>query len=78
MVQKMNRYRKSIIGGLVGASTAGGWLIMDLLLPEPIGDYLLFGLMGLVNAAIGWQFVRMLDRKQRKGGEAERITTGAH
>lgn len=57
---------------------AGGWLIMDLLLPEPIGDYLLFGLMGLVNAAIGWQFVRMLDRKQRKGGEAERITTGAH
>lgn len=60
----MNRYRKPIIGGLVGASTAGGWLIMDLILPEPIGDYVLFGLMGAVNAAVGWQFVRMLDKKQ--------------
>lgn len=56
--------RKPIIGALVGGSTAGGWLIMDLILPEPVGDYLLFGLMGLVNAAVGWQFVKMLDKKQ--------------
>ncbi|WP_047983256.1 hypothetical protein [Ornithinibacillus californiensis] len=69
----MNRYRKPMIGGLVGASTAGGWLIMDLLLPEPIGDYLLFGLMGAVNAAVGWQVVRMLDKKDAKDIEAKKL-----
>ncbi|MFS0675137.1 hypothetical protein [Ornithinibacillus sp. 179-J 7C1 HS] len=74
----MNRNRKPIIGGLVGASTAGGWLIMDLILPEPIGDYLLFGLMAAVNAAVGWQFVRMLDKKESKEVEPEKLTTGAH
>jgi hypothetical protein len=69
----MNRYRKPMIGGLVGASTAGGWLIMDLILPEPIGDYLLFGLMGAVNAAVGWQVVRMLDKKDAKDIEAKKL-----
>lgn len=68
---KLNRNRKPIIGGLVGASTAGGWLIMDLILPEPIGDYLLFGIMAAVNAAVGWQFVRMLDKKQNETQELQ-------
>jgi hypothetical protein len=62
----VNRYRKSIIGALVGGSTAGGWLIMDLILPDPFGDYLLFGMMGVVNGAVGWQVVRMLDKRQNK------------
>ena len=62
--------RKSTIGALVGGSTAGGWLIMDLILPEPIGDYLLFGIMAAVNAAVGWQVVRMLEKKENSSEDS--------
>ncbi|QQZ10405.1 hypothetical protein [Heyndrickxia vini] len=60
----MNGYLKAVIGAIIGAATAGGWLVVDLLLPEPIGDYLLFALMGLANAAIGWQVGRVLEKKR--------------
>lgn len=63
---RVNRYRKSTIGALVGASTAGGWLIVDLLLPDPAGDYLLFVLMGAVNAGVGWQVSRMAEKRNEQ------------
>jgi hypothetical protein len=39
---KINRYLKSMIGAIIGCATAGGWLAVDLLLPDPVGDYLLY------------------------------------
>lgn len=62
----MSKYRKSVIGAVVGGTTAGGWLVVDLLLPEPVGDYLLFILMGITNAAIGWQIGRMGGKSQEE------------
>jgi hypothetical protein len=59
----MRGYLKAIIGALIGAVTAGVWLTMDLFLPEPYGDFLLFGLMGLVHIIIGWQVGRLLEKK---------------
>jgi hypothetical protein len=61
----MNGYLKAIIGAIIGGVMAGGWLVVDLLLPEPIGDYLLFILMGITNMAIGWQVGRMLSKREQ-------------
>ncbi|SET47746.1 hypothetical protein SAMN05216389_11254 [Oceanobacillus limi] len=66
---------KGLIGAVIGGATAGFWLMMDLVLPEPIGDYLLFGMMGIVNAIIGWQVARVVGKreeavKQRDGSFA--------
>jgi hypothetical protein len=62
----MSRTQKSLIGAIIGASSAGMWLIVDLLLPEPIGDYLLFIIMGVVNMVIGWQFGRLVGKEKEK------------
>jgi len=59
----MRGYLKAIIGSVIGAVVAGVWLTMDLFLPEPYGDFLLFGLMALVHTVIGWQVGRLLERK---------------
>ncbi|MDQ1143241.1 hypothetical protein QE429_000068 [Bacillus sp. SORGH_AS 510] len=61
----MNRYLKSVMGLMIGGATAGGWLLVDLLLPDPIGDYLLFILMAVVNMAIGWQVGRLLGKPRK-------------
>ena len=58
----MNRYLKSVIGTMIGGATAGGWLLVDLLLPDPVGDYLLFILMAVVNMMIGWQVGRLFGK----------------
>lgn len=58
----MNRYLKSVMGMMIGGATAGGWLLVDLLLPDPIGDYLLFILMAVVNMVIGWQVGRLFGK----------------
>lgn len=58
----MKGNHKAIMGAIIGASTAGIWLTLDLLLPEPIGDYLLFILIGLVNMVIGWQIARIIGK----------------
>ncbi len=60
----MSRIQKSMLGALIGASSAGMWLVVDLLLPEPIGDYLLFGIMGVVHMVIGCQVARLLGKKK--------------
>ena len=60
----MNRYLKSVIGVMIGGATAGGWLLVDLLLPYPVGDYLLYILMAVVNMAIGWQVARFFGKSR--------------
>ncbi|MRG88063.1 hypothetical protein [Salinibacillus xinjiangensis] len=62
----MSWYLKSLIGALIGGATAGGWLVVDLLLPDPIGDYLLFLLMGIANAGIGWQVGRVVGKRRER------------
>lgn len=64
---RRNRYLKSLIGAIIGCVTAGGWLVVDLLLPDPLGDYILFPLMGLTNIVIGWQVGRLLGKRQEMG-----------
>lgn len=53
-----------MLGAFIGASSAGMWLIVDLLLPEPIGDYLLFLIMGIVHMVIGWQVARLVGKQK--------------
>lgn len=60
----MSRIQKSMLGAFIGASSAGMWLIVDLLLPEPIGDYLLFLIMGVVHMVIGWQVARLVGKQK--------------
>ncbi|RFB11516.1 hypothetical protein DZB84_20075 [Bacillus sp. HNG] len=60
----MSRIQKSMLGAFIGASSAGMWLIVDLLLPEPIGDYLLFLIMGVVHTVIGWQIARLAGKQK--------------
>lgn len=67
----MNNFFKGILGAIIGASTAGFWLYMDLILPEPFGDYLLFTLMGVVHAIIGWQVARLIGKSRDKVKELE-------
>ncbi|MCC3358928.1 hypothetical protein [Bacillus sp. REN16] len=72
----MNRIQKSMLGAFIGASSAGMWLVVDLLLPEPIGDYLLFAIMGVVHMVIGWQIARLLGKKKESPSpEVERLKT---
>jgi len=59
----MKGLHKAVMGAIIGAATAGVWLSLDLILPEPYGDYLLFILMGLVNMVIGWQVGRLVGKK---------------
>ena len=67
----MKGYIKAIIGSIIGATTAGVWLTMDLFLPEPFGDFLLFGLMALVHIVIGWQVGRLLEKKDALEASAQ-------
>jgi hypothetical protein len=67
---RMSRYVKSLIGAIIGCATAGGWLLVDLLTPEPIGDYILYPLMAVVNIVIGWQVGRLFS-KQRDNSRKE-------
>ena len=69
----MNRYLKSIMGLMIGGATAGFWLLVDLLLPDPIGDYWLFILMAVVNMAIGWQVGRVLGKPRNTEKSNARI-----
>ncbi|GFN32254.1 hypothetical protein [Paenibacillus xylaniclasticus] len=48
-------------GVLMGVGMTGGWLLADLLLPEPWGDVVLFGAMAVVNIGIGWKLGRLYD-----------------
>lgn len=54
-------------GVLMGVSMTGGWLLADLLLPEPWGDFVLFGAMAVVNVGVGWTLGRLFDSQNDKG-----------
>jgi hypothetical protein len=53
-------------GALMGVSMTGGWLLADLLLPEPWGDVVLFGAMAVVNIGIGWKLGKLYDSQNEK------------
>lgn len=74
----MKGYLKAVIGAIIGAVTTGVWLGVDLLTPEPIGDYLLFSLMALSNIVVGWQVGRLLgkSRKAVNNDTAESMAKG--
>ncbi|MGG3469013.1 hypothetical protein ABES02_16215 [Neobacillus pocheonensis] len=72
---KKSRYLKSMIGMIIGCATAGGWLVVDLLLPEPVGDYLLYPLMAVVNMAIGWQVAKALGKPRDIDKEGVRVSS---
>lgn len=56
----------AVKGAIMGASMTGGWLLADLLLPEPWGDVVLFGAMAVVNIAIGWKLGKLYDKQEGK------------
>jgi hypothetical protein len=74
----MRGYFKAIIGGILGAVAAGIWLTMDLFLPEPYGDFLLFGLMAMVHIIIGWQVGRLLEKKDALEATEKGLETHAN
>lgn len=53
-------------GALMGLGMTGGWLLADLLLPEPWGDVALFGAMAVVNIGIGWKLGKLYDAQHDK------------
>ncbi|UYO06259.1 hypothetical protein [Paenibacillus sp. PSB04] len=68
--------RSSVKGAVMGAAMTGGWLLADLLLPEPWGDVVLFGAMAVLNIGIGWKIGRMFE--QRETQEAGTHSEAAH
>ncbi len=58
--------KSPVKGVLMGISMTGGWLLADLLLPEPWGDYVLFASMAVVNIAIGWKLGKLYDSQSEK------------
>lgn len=77
----MKRYLKSGTGAAIGVGYAGGWLVVDLLTPEPWGDFLLYALMAVVNIVIGWQVAKLFGKSREqqattdsRTGEGDMIT----
>lgn len=56
----------AVKGALMGITMTGGWLLADLLLPEPWGDVVLFGAMAVVNIGIGWKLGSLYDSQHDK------------
>ncbi|QJD82869.1 hypothetical protein [Cohnella herbarum] len=65
--------KSSVKGVIMGASMTGGWLLGDLLLPEPWGDVVLFSAMAVVNIGIGWKLGKMYDQQEAKESAVEVI-----
>ncbi|RKP48077.1 hypothetical protein D7Z26_22170 [Cohnella endophytica] len=49
----------------MGLTMTGGWLVADLLLPEPWGDYLLYAAMAVVNVMVGWRLATLTEQQER-------------
>lgn len=60
----MKRLLRSGAGAGIGVGYAGFWLLVDLLTPEPWGDFMLYTLMAVVNLVIGWQVARLFGKKR--------------
>ncbi len=63
----------SVKGAIMGATMTGGWLLADLLLPEPWGDVVLFAAMAVVNVGIGWKLGKLYDQQEAKDSSAEAL-----
>lgn len=64
-------FKSSVKGVIMGASMTGGWLLGDLLLPEPWGDVVLFSAMAVVNIGIGWKLGKLYDQQEAKESTVE-------
>lgn len=64
-------FKSSVKGAIMGASMTGGWLLADLLLPEPWGDVVLFAAMAVVNIGIGWKLGKMYDQQEARESAVE-------
>jgi len=69
--------RSSVKGAIMGATMTGGWLLGDLLLPEPWGDVVLFGAMAVVNIGIGWRLGKFYDQQEAKEAAAVEAASDA-
>lgn len=63
-------YLKALKAAFFGLLYTAGWLLVDLFTGEPWGDFVLFGLMAVVNVAFGWKFVMLSAKK-----ESSNVTT---
>lgn len=70
-------FKSSVKGAIMGASMTGGWLLADLLLPEPWGDVVLFAAMAVVNIGIGWKLGRMFDQQEERETRLEAAASEA-
>ncbi|MFC5401434.1 hypothetical protein [Cohnella soli] len=61
-----SRYSKALKGAFTGLTFTGGWLGADLLLPEPWGDYLLFGALAVVNVMAGWWIGKLSEEREQR------------
>lgn len=64
-------FNSSVKGAIAGAIMTSGWLLADLLLPEPWGDVVLFAAMAVVNVGIGWKLGKLYDQQEAKEANAE-------
>ncbi|MDR9854281.1 hypothetical protein RJP21_11770 [Paenibacillus sp. VCA1] len=69
--------KSSVKGAITGASMAGGWLLADLLLPEPWGDVVLFAAMAVLNIGIGWKIGKMFEKQEAESGVTEAVEAKA-
>ncbi|MED5020432.1 hypothetical protein P9847_24490 [Paenibacillus chibensis] len=71
--------KSSVKGAVMGASMTGGWLLADLLLPEPWGDVVLYAAMAVLNVGIGWKIGKMFDRQEsgKESSEAMELKSTA-
>ncbi|MDF2835355.1 MAG: hypothetical protein K0Q63_995 [Paenibacillus sp.] len=65
--------KSSTKGVMLGASMTGGWLLADLLLPEPWGDVALFSAMAIMNIGLGWKLGKMFDQRETEETGARAI-----
>lgn len=50
-------------GSFYGLMYTGGWFLVDLLTPEPFGDYVMYPLMAVVNVIIGWRLAIISEQR---------------
>ncbi|WP_336774301.1 hypothetical protein [Paenibacillus sp. MMO-58] len=73
----MARMKSQVKGVLMGISVTGGWLLADLMLPEPWGDFVLFAAMAVVNVGIGWRLGKFYNTQNEKEKVVELDTKNA-
>lgn len=67
--------KSSVKGAIMGGTMTGGWLLADLLLPEPWGDVVLFAAMAVLNIGIGWKIGKMFEQQESAGVGTEAVET---